>query len=80
VPAGVNVKVVENTQEELYITLPLPPTGELSDAQLEGAAGGAITMAASFQLSATAFRRFVSIVQTQSGGNGSTCYKDCIPW
>jgi hypothetical protein len=31
-------------------------------------------------LSATAFRRFVSIVQTQSGGNGSTCYKDCIPW
>jgi hypothetical protein len=42
VPEGINVNVVENTDNTVHVTLPAAPTanGNLSDAELENAAGG----------------------------------------
>ncbi len=42
VPAGVTIKVVENTADTLHVVLPMAPEGaaELSDEALEKAAGG----------------------------------------
>ena len=41
VPAGMDVKVVENADNCVHITLPMKPSGDLSDDQLANAAGGA---------------------------------------
>ena len=41
-PAGVIVKVVENTEKVIYLTLPAKPSGELSEADLEKVAGGVV--------------------------------------
>jgi hypothetical protein len=42
VPEGMNVNVVENTDNAVHVTLPAAPEGhaELSDEELESAAGG----------------------------------------
>ena len=42
VPEGIDVKVVENADDCVYITLPAPPAGhgDLSDEELSKAAGG----------------------------------------
>jgi hypothetical protein len=40
VPDGMDVKVVENADDCVHITLPAPPAGDLSDDELEQAAGG----------------------------------------
>ena len=42
VPEGMNVNVVENTDTTVHVTLPAAPEGhgDLSDAELENAAGG----------------------------------------
>jgi hypothetical protein len=41
VPAGVTIKVVENTDKVLHLALPLPPAPEeLSEEELHRAAGG----------------------------------------
>ena len=42
VPEGMNVKVVENSDSHVHITLPAPPDGHmsLSDDELSAAAGG----------------------------------------
>ena len=42
VPDGIDVNVVENTDNTVHITMPQAPagTGELSDEELAGAAGG----------------------------------------
>ena len=42
VPDGIDVKVVENTDDCVHITLPAPPAGDmdLSDEELSNAAGG----------------------------------------
>ena len=44
VPEGMNVNVVENTDTTVHVTLPAAPEGhrELSDEELENAAGGDI--------------------------------------
>ena len=76
IPPNVQVKVVENTADQLYITLPPSPQAsgrEMSDAQLDQVSGGTFTLS-----SVATLGRFV--LNTQSGTNGSTCYKDCIPW
>ena len=41
VPDGIDVKVVENADDRVHITLPAPPAGHLglSDAELNNAAG-----------------------------------------
>ncbi len=43
IPDNIDVRVVENADDCVYITLPKPPAnhGDLSDAELEAAAGGA---------------------------------------
>ena len=45
VPDGIDVKVVENADDCVYITLPAPPAGDmdLSDDELGNAAGGTTT-------------------------------------
>ena len=42
VPDGIDVKVVENADDCVHITLPAPPAGDmdLSDGELSNAAGG----------------------------------------
>ena len=40
VPDGIHVKVVENADDRVYITLPHRPSVEVSDEELESAAGG----------------------------------------
>lgn len=40
VPDDVEVRVVENTDNVVYLTLPPPPSEELSDDALEAVAGG----------------------------------------
>ena len=39
-PAGVELKVVENSAQVQYLVLPSKPSGEISDEQLGGVAGG----------------------------------------
>ena len=43
VPAGVTVKVVENSASLFHLVLPPKPTGEISDGALDKVAGGAYT-------------------------------------
>ena|SRR5687767_10977307 len=46
-PDSLNVKVVENTDDTMYLAIPPPPGkkgGELSDAQLDDVSGGAGTI------------------------------------
>ena len=40
VPPGVELRAVENTDKVVYLALPLPPSDELSDEQLNQMAGG----------------------------------------
>ena len=40
VPAGMAVTVLENTDKQFHLVLPPKPTGELSDKDLDGVAGG----------------------------------------
>jgi Nitrile hydratase, alpha chain len=42
VPAGVTVKVVENTATHFHVVLPPKPTGQLSDEALDTVAAGAV--------------------------------------
>ncbi len=48
VPVGMNVNVVENTDTTVHVTMPAAPEGHmnLSDEELENAAGGGITWVA----------------------------------
>jgi hypothetical protein len=39
-PIGLNIKVVENTDNLLHLVLPAPPTGEISDASLAQVSAG----------------------------------------
>ena len=57
VPAGMDVKVVENADNCVHITLPMKPSGDLSDDQLANAAGGTLSQVA-------------AISQGGGGGNG----------
>jgi len=41
VPEGVEIEVVESTQEKAYLVIPANPVGELSDEDLDKVAGGA---------------------------------------
>ncbi len=47
VPPGVELRAVENTDKVLYFALPLPPSDELSDEQLNQVAGGSSASTAS---------------------------------
>ena len=80
VPADLKIKVVENTDRELYITLP-PNPAKLSDSQLEGVTGGAFSSGGTVSGAGSALGVSGAFLRvTQSAQNGSTCYKDCIPW
>ncbi len=41
IPDGIEVRMVENTDKIIHFILPPAPSDELSDEELEGAAGGA---------------------------------------
>ena len=40
VPDGMDVNIIENTDTTVHITLPVKPSGDLSDDELSNAAGG----------------------------------------
>ena len=40
VPDGIDVTIVENTDSCVHITLPIKPSGDLTDDELSNAAGG----------------------------------------
>ena len=40
VPEGVDIEVVESTQEKAHLVIPSKPVGELSDEDLDKVAGG----------------------------------------
>jgi Nitrile hydratase, alpha chain len=42
IPAGVTVKVVENTGTQFHFVLPAMPSGALSDVELDHASGGLV--------------------------------------
>ena len=42
-PEGVEIEVVESTQEKAYLVIPPKPVGELSDEDLDKVAGGSKT-------------------------------------
>ncbi len=45
VPEGIEVRMVENTQDTMHFILPPEPSDELIDIQLDGAAGGKVNEA-----------------------------------
>ncbi|HEX7550864.1 MAG TPA: NHLP leader peptide family RiPP precursor [Candidatus Methylomirabilis sp.] len=83
VPAGVQLKVVENTDKVTYFTLPAAPSAaDLSDSQLEKAAGGkaaGISTSPASQLNPKASIGNIFVLYTQSQST-NTCGKSCIPW
>lgn len=67
VPAGVQLRVVENTDQVVHLTLPAEPReGELSDDDLENVAGGFGSVLASFAYAAKALSKGGA-----GGGSGS---------
>ena len=46
-PEGMELRVVENTDDVMYLTLPVKPSEELSDDMLEAVAGGSTAGTAS---------------------------------
>jgi hypothetical protein len=47
IPPGLQFRILENTENLTYITLPAPPSEELSDDALEAVAGGSTAGSAS---------------------------------
>jgi hypothetical protein len=79
VPDGMDVKVVENTDDCVHITMPEPPSGsgDLSDEELSNAAGGFVhaSMACvTFGASNCSVCRYVDGKWESSGGPGCTAY------
>ena len=67
VPDGIDVNIVENTDNTVHITMPAPPSGgmDLSDDELSNAAGG--TAAACGELTGTpAWDGFVNVTGARS--------------
>lgn len=75
-PEGVKIQVVENTENEVFITLPTQGAGgpELSDTDLEQVAGGGLVF------STSSFRRFIQLHTRNSASYTCSQGKDCIPW
>jgi hypothetical protein len=44
IPAGMTVKVVENTRTHFHFVLPAKPPGALSDEELDRASGGSLSL------------------------------------
>jgi hypothetical protein len=85
VPAGLNVKVVENTDDTLFLTIPPKPVrGELSDKDLEGVSGGAGgTVARPNQILRPGVVSSITPTLIHTAAGNTTCdshSKDCVPW
>jgi len=86
VPEGLDVKVVENTDKVMYLTIPPAPArpkgGELSDNQLDAVSGGAMT-ATTTVVSPTIIKyqtvTRTIVVATSSGMNTCSTGKECVP-
>ena|SRR5687768_5854904 len=87
VPEGINVKVVENTEDTMYLTLPPKPdwkkASELSDNQLDAVSGGAgATTKATLSQTRPAYVKLTSTIKLATSTGLNTCSqgKECIPW
>jgi len=64
VPAGVQLKVVENTDQVVYFTLPAAPdTAGLSDAELQAVAGGTKFVSSMPRFLLNAYNRSTSAIR-----------------
>jgi hypothetical protein len=83
-PAGLNVKVVENTDDTIYLTIPPKPVrGELSDSDLEGVSGGAGGAAKPAQVVRPGVAHQLVTILVHTAAGNTTCdqhSKDCVPW
>ena len=82
-PAGLEVKVVENTDNVMYLTIPPNPkamAGELSDNQLDAVSGGAGTIQPMTSRPMVA-KPVTSTFQLATSGTQATCTtgKECVP-
>lgn len=83
-PAGLEVKVVENSDKVMYLTLPPNPKtlgGELSDNQLDAVSGGAGTVKAPATATARPVMSKLTTFQIATSGTQATCTqgKECVP-
>lgn len=83
-PAGLEVKVVENSDKVMYLTLPPNPKtlgGELSDNQLDAVSGGAGTVKAPVTATARPVLNKLTTFQIATSGTQATCTqgKECVP-
>lgn len=87
-PSGLDVKVVENTDKVMYLTLPPNPKalgGELSDNQLDAVSGGAGQVQAIGPTQVGVARPVVvsklTTFQVATTGTQNTCTqgKECVP-
>ncbi len=79
VPEGLQIKVVQNTDDVQYLAIPAKPgaaSGELDDSALEGVAGGA---GGSFSLSKSKKLFIKKIPMTGLGGGTHDPGNACIP-
>jgi hypothetical protein len=86
VPAGLNVKVVENTNDTMYLTLPPAPdwrkASELSDNQLDAVSGGAGTTVKVTTVRSPTYVNLTTKIKLATSAGLNTCSggKECIPW
>jgi hypothetical protein len=85
VPEGLDVKVVENTNDTMYLTIPPAPSkpkgGELSDNQLDAVSGGVLTSGATVTATRPQYYNITKaiIVATSTGLTTCSTGKECVP-
>jgi Nitrile hydratase, alpha chain len=87
VPDGLNVKVVENTGDTMFLTLPVTPDWrkptELSDAQLDAVSGGAGgALKPQVMQTRPQYVNLTKMIKVATSVSLNTCSqgKECIPW
>jgi hypothetical protein len=84
IPAGLEVKVLENTPDKVYVMLPQKP-GELTEGQLDAVSGGSRVPPIQQQAISPAGRAGAgalnpTLVHTPNKDFTCSTGKECVPW